>query len=255
MVMPSMTTSRVMLRMPLKAMSIDSVHDMSWCRDSQRVKYTAGSFVGKVLTWWNSKIHTRGQEAFAGHVAYTDKFHELAVVATEPRTIQKVVQLAGTLIDEALRNELIKKNPKKRGNGGEPSKDRNGRDDNKRTRTEKAFAMTANPVRGGYIGTTPKCTTCNYHHPPKIPCRSCFNCNHLGHFAKDCRVMPRNVNPINARNPVARTCLKCGSTDHIRSACPRLNQAQRLEETNKSSLWLLMGVRVVETKGTRIGIG
>ncbi|GJR42754.1 reverse transcriptase domain-containing protein [Tanacetum coccineum] len=232
---------------------IESVHDMSGCRDSQRVKYTAGLFVGKALTWWNSKIHTRGQEAFVGmvgHAAYTDRFHKLARLVP-----QLVTPKAGTLTDEALRNGSIKNNPKKRGNGGEPSKDRNRRDDNKRTRIENAFAMTVNPVRGGYTHTTPKCTTCSYHHPPKIPYRSCFNCNHLRHFAKDCRVMPRNVNPINARNPVTRTCFECGSTNHIKSACPRLNQAQRPKETNKSSLWLLMGVRVVETKGTRIRVG
>ncbi|GJR27035.1 putative reverse transcriptase domain-containing protein [Tanacetum coccineum] len=99
------------------------------------------------------------------------------VAVTEPSTIQKVVQIAGTLTDEALRNRPIKKNPEKRGNGGEPSKDINERDDNKRTRTENAFATTANPVRREYTGN----------------------------FAKDCRVVPRNVNPINARNPVART--------------------------------------------------
>ncbi|GKB13457.1 hypothetical protein Tco_0847380 [Tanacetum coccineum] len=34
-------------------------------------------------------------------------------LATEPKTIQKAVQLAGTLIDEALRNGSIKKNPEK----------------------------------------------------------------------------------------------------------------------------------------------
>ncbi|GJU02764.1 hypothetical protein Tco_1113102 [Tanacetum coccineum] len=34
----------------------------------------------------------------------------------------------------------------KKGNVGEPSKDENGRDDNKRTRTGNAFATTANPV-------------------------------------------------------------------------------------------------------------
>ncbi|GJX57523.1 hypothetical protein Tco_0287420 [Tanacetum coccineum] len=39
-------------------------------------------------------------------------------------------------------------------------------------------------------------------------------------------VVPRNVNPINARNVVARACYECLSTDHIKSACPRLNQAQ-----------------------------
>ncbi|GJV32604.1 putative reverse transcriptase domain-containing protein [Tanacetum coccineum] len=185
----------------------------------------------------------------AGHAVYTDRFHELArlvphlvtpggkrieryvyglalqiqgmVAATEPKTIQKAVQIAGTLADEALRNRSIKKNPEKRGNRGEPSKDRNVRDDNKRTRTGNAFATTANHVRGGYTGTAPKCTTCSYHHSPKTPCHSCFNCNRLGHFAKDCRVAPGNVNPINARNPVARTCYEYGSTDHIKSAYPR----------------------------------
>ncbi|GKA83166.1 putative reverse transcriptase domain-containing protein, partial [Tanacetum coccineum] len=42
-----------------------------------------------------------------------------------------------------------------------------------------------------------------------------------------CRVVPRNVNPINARNPTAKTCYECGSTNHFKAACPRLNQAQR----------------------------
>ncbi|GJV69638.1 hypothetical protein Tco_1485147 [Tanacetum coccineum] len=45
---------------------MESVHDMSGCRDSHRVKYTAGSFVGKALTWWNYEIRTRGREACSG---------------------------------------------------------------------------------------------------------------------------------------------------------------------------------------------
>nr|GFC94869.1 reverse transcriptase domain-containing protein [Tanacetum cinerariifolium] len=45
---------------------VKSVHDMSGCRGSQRVKYTAGLFVGKVLTWWNSEIRIRGREAAVG---------------------------------------------------------------------------------------------------------------------------------------------------------------------------------------------
>ncbi|GKF44068.1 hypothetical protein Tco_0130620, partial [Tanacetum coccineum] len=48
------------------------------------------------------------------------------------------MQIAGTLTDEALRNGSIKNNPEKIGKGGEPSKDTNGRDDNKRIRTGNA---------------------------------------------------------------------------------------------------------------------
>ncbi|GKE80471.1 reverse transcriptase domain-containing protein, partial [Tanacetum coccineum] len=223
-----------------------------------QVKYTAGSFVGKALTWWNSQIHTRSREAAvrmawedfktlmreefcpineiqkletkfwnhamvgAGHAAYTDRFHELArpvphlvtpenkrikryiyglapqiygmVAVMEPAIIQKAMYKVGTLTDEAIRNGSLKKNTEKRGNGGEPSRDRNMKDDNKRTRAGNAYAITANLVRREYTGTTPKM-----------------------------------VNPVNARNPTAArgACFKCGGTNHFKAACPRLNQAQR----------------------------
>ncbi|GJT37575.1 putative reverse transcriptase domain-containing protein [Tanacetum coccineum] len=189
----------------------------------------------------------------AGHAAYTDRFHELArlvphlvtpgsrkieryvyglalqicemVEATEPKTIQKAVQISSALTDEAVRNESIKK-VEKRVNMGEPSKDKNGRDDNKRTRTVNTFDSTANPVGRENMGTWPKCTTCNSYHAPGGPCHTCFNYNRSGHLAKDCSGMPRNVNPVNARNPTIKACYECGSTDHVKSVCPRLNRAQ-----------------------------
>nr|GFD20148.1 reverse transcriptase domain-containing protein [Tanacetum cinerariifolium] len=61
------------------------------------------------------------------------------------------------------------------------------------------------------------------------------------HFAKDCRVVPRNVNPINARNPTARACYKCGSTDQFKTACPRLNQAQRPERNHQNQVVAVNG--------------
>ncbi|GKC04677.1 reverse transcriptase domain-containing protein, partial [Tanacetum coccineum] len=271
---------------------MESVHDMSGCSIDQKVKYTAGSFVGKALTWWNSQIRTLSREVAvsmswndfkfmmiqkfcpshemqkletdlwnhvmvgAGHAAYTDRFHELArlvphlvtpknrmierymyglapqirgmVAATELKTIQKAVQISGVLTDEVVRNGSIKE-VEKRENVGEPSKDKNGRDDNRRTRTGNAFATTVNPVRRENTGTWPKCTICNSYHAPERPCRTCFNCNRPGHLAKDCRGVQRNVSPVNARNPTVRACYECGSTDHIRPACPRLNRAQGLE--------------------------
>ncbi|GJU49405.1 reverse transcriptase domain-containing protein [Tanacetum coccineum] len=246
---------------------MESVQDMSRCGNDQKVKYTAGSFFGKALAWWNSQIHTRCQETIvgkawedfktlmreefcwnnemqkleiefwnhavvgAGHAAYTDRFHELARGGsnTEPTIIQKVVQKAGTLTDEAFKNGSLKRNPERRGNGGEPSRDRNGKDDNKKTRTGDALATTVNPVRREYSGAAPKCENCNLHHSPTSPCRACFNYNRFEHFAKDCKMAPRMVNPVNARNPTAghRACFECGGTDHFKAACPRLNQAQR----------------------------
>ncbi|GKA55891.1 putative reverse transcriptase domain-containing protein [Tanacetum coccineum] len=142
----------------------------------------------------------------AGHAAYTDRFHELARLvlhlvtpesrmikryvygltpAMEPKTMQKAVQISGALTNEAVSNGSIKK-VEKRGNVGETSKDKNGRDDNKRTRIGNVFATTVNPV--GRENT--------------------------GHLAKDCRGVPRNLNPVDAKNPTVRACYKCGSTDH-----------------------------------------
>ncbi|GKG08076.1 hypothetical protein Tco_0333908 [Tanacetum coccineum] len=146
------------------------------------------------------------------------------VAATKPKTIQKAVQIFGALTDEAVRFRSIKK-VEKRGNVREPSKDKNGRDDNKRARTGNAFAITVNPIGRENTSTWPKCTTCNSNHAPKGPCHTCFNYNRSGHLAKDYRGVPRNVNPINARNPTVRACYECGSTDHVRPACPRLNKA------------------------------
>ncbi|GJT72892.1 putative reverse transcriptase domain-containing protein [Tanacetum coccineum] len=214
---------------------MEPVQDMSRCEENQKVKYIVGSFVDKSLTWWNSLIRTRSREAAigmswedfktlteefcpvnemkkletefwnhaivgAGHVTYTDRFHELArlvpnLVTPENKRIKRAVQKAGTLTYEAVRNGSLK-NPEKRGNGGEPNRDRNARDENKRTRTGNAFATTTNPVRREYNGIIPKCVSYNLHHPPEMPCQACFNCDRPRHMAKDCRVAPRMVNPV-----------------------------------------------------------
>ncbi|GJY26049.1 hypothetical protein Tco_0400775 [Tanacetum coccineum] len=76
----------------------------------------------------------------AGHAAYTDRFHELAR-------------------SEGDRNGSLKRNPERRGNGGEHSRDKNGKDDNKKTRTGNAFATIVNPVRRENFGAAPSVGT------------------------------------------------------------------------------------------------
>ncbi|GJY25260.1 putative reverse transcriptase domain-containing protein, partial [Tanacetum coccineum] len=213
---------------------MESVQDMSGYSIDQKVKYTAGSFVEEFCPSHEmQKLETElWNHAMVGasYAMYTNRFHELArlvphLVTPESRKIERYI--SGALTDEAVRNESIKK-VGKRGNVGEPSKDKNGRDDNMRTRNRNTFASTANPIERENTGAWPKCTTCNSYHAPGGPCRTCFNCNRPSYFAKDCRVMPRNVNPVNVKNPVpARgSCYECGSTDHLKLACPRLNRAQ-----------------------------
>ncbi|GJV55684.1 putative reverse transcriptase domain-containing protein [Tanacetum coccineum] len=222
---------------------MESVQDMSECGDNQKVKYTVGSFVGKALTWWNSQIHTGSREAVVGmswedfktlsreefypsnemqkletklwNHAMVDDGHAALLIgsmswlgmvaATEPMTIQKAVHIAGTITDEAIRNRSIKKNPKKRGNGGEPSKDRNGRDDNKITRTGNAFATTTKPVRKERT---------RVRHPSVPPVTFTIHLRHPVAL----------VSTVTAQDVLLRI-IEC--TDHVKAACPRLNQALR----------------------------
>ncbi|GJZ04119.1 hypothetical protein Tco_0537394 [Tanacetum coccineum] len=166
---------------------------MNGCGDNLKVKYSAGSFIYKELTWWNTQVQTRGREAALGmtwedfktlmrevlclnnemqkletklvpHLVTLENkrieryIYGLAlhiyvmVAATEPIIIQSVVLKARMLTDEAIRNASLKKNTEKRGKGGEPSRDGNVKDDNKRSRTGKAFAIITNPIRKEYTG-------------------------------------------------------------------------------------------------------
>ncbi|GJX91860.1 hypothetical protein Tco_0345186, partial [Tanacetum coccineum] len=109
---------------------MESVQDMSGCGAIQTVKYTVGSFIGKALTWWNTqKLETEfwyHVMVGVGHAAYTDRFHELSrlvphLVTPENKRIERM------LTDEAIRNGSLKKNTKKRGNGGKLSRKENVR--------------------------------------------------------------------------------------------------------------------------------
>nr|GEW10642.1 putative reverse transcriptase domain-containing protein [Tanacetum cinerariifolium] len=226
---------------------MENVQEMSICSFNQKVKCTVGSFVGKGLTWWNSQVRTLNQEV-AFSMSWNDfKFviieefcpsHEMKKLETELWNHTMVEDGHATYTD---RNGSIKK-VKKREHVGEPDKDKNGRDDNKRTRTGNAFASTTNPLGRDNTGVWPKCTTCNSYHAPGGPCYTCFNCNCPGHLTKDYRGVPRNVSHVNAINPTVKVCYECGSTDHVRSACLRLNRAQGMKRNRPNQV-------VVNNKG------
>ncbi|GJY37632.1 reverse transcriptase domain-containing protein [Tanacetum coccineum] len=160
--------------------NMESVFDNCGCTANQRVKYAASCFVNKVLTWWNTQVQARGHEEAIGmswndfrallieefcpsnemeklenefwnltmvganHVAYTDKFHELAKLvphmvtpeswrikryinglapqirgmlrATQPTTIQSAI----LKLSETLRIHMSKRSTTKLFNGWHP---------------------------------------------------------------------------------------------------------------------------------------
>ncbi|GKB19415.1 hypothetical protein Tco_0853338, partial [Tanacetum coccineum] len=101
---------------------MESVQDMSRCRDNKNVKYIAG------MSWEDFKTLTREEfcpsneiQKLGSELGITPMVQRPGhaailigmVAATEPKTIQKAVQIAGTLTDEALRNGSIKRTMRK----------------------------------------------------------------------------------------------------------------------------------------------
>ncbi|GKA43340.1 reverse transcriptase domain-containing protein [Tanacetum coccineum] len=198
--------------------------------------------------FWNHKM------VGANHAAYTDRFHELAKLvphlvmpessrikryiagqapeirgmlrATQPTTIQTAILRAGILTDEAVSCGTLTKGSDKRKGVDEPSKTEGFWKDNKRAKTGTGFVATT-PARNEAGNSIPKCNMCFTHHPVNGFYRLCFNFQKLGHFVRDCRAPVRQVAPVNAvrlnNNP--RVCHECGSPDHFRNTCPKLNRA------------------------------
>ncbi|GJR08334.1 hypothetical protein Tco_0790986 [Tanacetum coccineum] len=121
---------------------MEDVHHMSGWYCLTKVKYTL--FISFCPSHEMLKLETSRESCYGrGCHLRRLKFHEW--LATELKSMQKAIQISGALTDEAVRNGTIKKVEKSR-NVGEPSKDMNGRDDNKRTRTVNAFATTGTDI-------------------------------------------------------------------------------------------------------------
>ncbi|GJS47998.1 putative reverse transcriptase domain-containing protein [Tanacetum coccineum] len=240
---------------------MESVFDNNRCTANHIVKYAASCFVNKALTWWNTQVQARGREAAIGmswndfrallmeefwpsnemeklenefwnltmvganHVAYTDRFHELAKLvphmvtpeslrikryinglapqirgmlqATQPTTIQSAILKAGIITDEAVRCGTLTKGNDKRKEVEESSKQGSTWKDNKKAKTGSGFVATV-PPRNDNVSTYPKCAKCYTFHPENASFR-------MGHNQ--------------------RACYECGNLDHFHNNCPKWNQA------------------------------
>ncbi|GJV28295.1 reverse transcriptase domain-containing protein [Tanacetum coccineum] len=190
----------------------------------------------------------------ANHVAYTYRFHELdklvphlvtheslhikryinglapqirgVLQATLLTTIQSPILMTRILTDEVVCCGTLTKGNDKRKEMEESSKQGSTWKDNKKSKTGSGFMATI-PPNNDNVNPYPKCAKCYTFHPENAPCRLCYNCQKLGHFARQCWAPIRQVAPINAvkMGQNKRVCYECGSLDHLRYDCPKWKQA------------------------------
>ncbi|GKB35385.1 putative reverse transcriptase domain-containing protein [Tanacetum coccineum] len=190
----------------------------------------------------------------ANYATYMDRFHELAKLvphlvkpesarikryvaglapkirgmlkATQPTTIQDAILRAGILTDEAISCGTLSKSNEKRKAVEETGKSGGSWRDKKKAKIGAGFVATA-PPKNEFVNQYPKCTKCYTYHPEDGVCRLCFNCQRPGHFAKDCRAPFKRATPVNAVRMEFEpgTCYECGSREHFRNTCPKLNRA------------------------------
>ncbi|GKE94178.1 putative reverse transcriptase domain-containing protein, partial [Tanacetum coccineum] len=98
--------------------------------------------------------------------------------------------------------------------------------ENKKAKVGTGFVATTSP-RNEFVGSNPRCAKCYTYHPKNGPSKVCYNCQKPGHFAKDCRAPFKQVAPVNAVRMEFKlgTCYECGSREHFRNTCPKLNRA------------------------------
>ncbi|GJS65195.1 putative reverse transcriptase domain-containing protein [Tanacetum coccineum] len=184
---------------------MESVIDNSGCADNQKEEFKAflieefcpSNEMEKLKSeFWN---HTM---VGANHVAYTDRFHELAklvphLVTPESKRIGSVILTAGILTNEAVRCGTLSKGNEKRKEVEETNKQGGLRNDNKRAKMDKGF-VAVDPPRNEYVSSHPKCTKCFTHHPEGGVCRLCYNYKKPGYFKRDCHAPVKQVAPVNA---------------------------------------------------------
>ncbi|GJX77433.1 putative reverse transcriptase domain-containing protein, partial [Tanacetum coccineum] len=175
---------------------MENVIDNSGCAENHKVRYATNSLVNKALTWWNTQCQARGRVA-AMALSWND-FKALMVEEFCPNRFHELAKLVLHLV--TLESSRIKscgtltKGSDKRKGVDEPSKTGGFFKDNKKAKVGTGFMATV-PPRNEVASSNPKCS--------------------------------KQVAPVNAvrmsNNP--RVCYECGSPDHFRNTCPKMNRA------------------------------
>ncbi|GJS62855.1 putative reverse transcriptase domain-containing protein [Tanacetum coccineum] len=125
-------------------------------------------------------------------VGLPDIIHR-SVVASKPKTMQVVIEIATELMDKKIRTfaeRQTENNIKQDDNHHHQQQQQQ----NKRQNTSRAYTAGSGKKKP-YGGSKPLYAKCNYHHDG--PCApKCHKCNRVGHLAHDCR-STANANTTN----------------------------------------------------------
>nr|GFA33316.1 hypothetical protein [Tanacetum cinerariifolium] len=177
---------------------IEMVFEINECAEGKKVKFAAATLKGHALTWWNSQVKEFNMPA------YTQRFHELAllcpemvpserkkveayiqgltdnikgtVIGSKPASLNEVVRMSYALMEQKAqaRTERITEGNKRKwesSQGGNNSNNRGNNWDNTRRhqqnhqRQRNVQEMTTAPAeQGGYAGNKPLCNRCKKNH-------------------------------------------------------------------------------------------
>ncbi|GKA58567.1 hypothetical protein Tco_0757755 [Tanacetum coccineum] len=145
---------------------MESMIDNSRCLASQRVKYAASSFIGKVLTWWNTQVQVRGRDA-ANAMAWNDFKALLTIEFCPSNEIEKLEgefwnhsmtkRVTRILTAEAVCSGTLVKDGEKKKERDEASKSESVRKDEKKAKGGRGFVAAVPPTREN--GNFPKADT------------------------------------------------------------------------------------------------
>ncbi|GKA81617.1 reverse transcriptase domain-containing protein [Tanacetum coccineum] len=209
---------------------MESVFHIRNCTVENQVKFATCTFLGNVLTWWNSHMKAVTQDvAYAMDWKTLKKimtykycprelalmcgkmFHEESeevekyvgglpdmirgnVISYQPKTMEKAIEFANDQMDQKVLTISERQAKQKRKIEFNAGNNQGYQRQNKRQDTGRAYAIRPSKKRE-YTGSLPLCTKCNYHH--KGPCA-----------------------PRTTQN--AGTCYECGVQGHFKRDCPKL---------------------------------